>query len=444
MERASNREKVRRKLEQLLAKDKAKTTLNRISELGLIEMTRKRTRESLGRTMNEPCFYCDGTGSSSRSTPSPTRSCGRSAASALNLPGYVVVVNAHPAVVDLLKNEERIAVQEAERASSGASSWCPARSTTSSSSTWEVGHHERRDPAHAASDPAERLRPPRRVTINKEFESYDAFISEYVTNISRKGAFVRSKTPLPVGTKVNLRFTVIMDDIETIEGVGEVVRVHDDPAGMGVVFTELSERLPGPHRQAPRDAGRSATARRIECSPASSRPWATCGKSPAAGPWRARASRRRCTPLELGESIAVDGVCLTVDRIVAGGFEADVSEETLARTTLGALPCGIERTSRARHPARRAAGGHMVLGHVDGIGAVSAVTPVGETRRLSVRASRALAALSRTKGSIAVDGVSLTVNQVRDGEGERRVRRDARPAHARAHEAAGLSARGPP
>jgi hypothetical protein len=79
-----------------------------------------------------------------------------------------------------------------------------------------------------------------RVTINKEFESYDAFINEYVTNISRTGVFVRSKTPLPVGTKVNLRFTVIMDDIETIEGVGAVVRVHDDPSGMGVVFTELS------------------------------------------------------------------------------------------------------------------------------------------------------------------------------------------------------------
>jgi uncharacterized protein (TIGR02266 family) len=84
-----------------------------------------------------------------------------------------------------------------------------------------------------------------RVTINKEFESYDAFISEYVTNISRSGVFVRSKTPLDVGTRVNLRFTVIMDDIETIEGVGEVVRVHDDPPGMGVVFTELSSYSKG-------------------------------------------------------------------------------------------------------------------------------------------------------------------------------------------------------
>ena len=79
-----------------------------------------------------------------------------------------------------------------------------------------------------------------RVTINKEFESYEAFITAYVTNISRTGVFVRSKTPLPIGTEVNLRFTVIMDDIETIEGLGEVVRVHDDPPGMGVVFTELS------------------------------------------------------------------------------------------------------------------------------------------------------------------------------------------------------------
>src|SRR5436190_256566 len=62
MENHKNREKVRRTLEELLQKDKAKTTLNRISELGLIEMTRKRTRESLGRLLHEPCFYCDGTG----------------------------------------------------------------------------------------------------------------------------------------------------------------------------------------------------------------------------------------------------------------------------------------------------------------------------------------------------------------------------------------------
>jgi hypothetical protein len=77
-----------------------------------------------------------------------------------------------------------------------------------------------------------------RVTINKEFESFDAFIQEYVTNISRTGVFIRAQNPLPVGTRVNLRFTVIMEDIETIEGVGEVVRVEKD--GMGVVFRELA------------------------------------------------------------------------------------------------------------------------------------------------------------------------------------------------------------
>jgi hypothetical protein len=79
-----------------------------------------------------------------------------------------------------------------------------------------------------------------RVTINKEFESFDAFIQEYVTNISATGVFIKSTQPLAVGTRVNLRFTVIMDDIETIEGVGEVVRVEKDPPGMGVLFRELS------------------------------------------------------------------------------------------------------------------------------------------------------------------------------------------------------------
>ncbi len=85
----------------------------------------------------------------------------------------------------------------------------------------------------------------RRLTINKEFESFDAFIHEYVTNVSHSGVFIRSKDPLPVGTKVTLTFTVIMDDVATIEGSGEVVRVQDDPSGMGVVFTELSDYSDG-------------------------------------------------------------------------------------------------------------------------------------------------------------------------------------------------------
>src|ERR1044072_4538283 len=115
MEQHKNREKVRRTLEELLQKDKAKTTLNRISELGLIEMTRKRTRESLGRLLHEPCFYCDGTGQiQSKSTIAYEilRQIGRERHS---LPGYVVVVNAHPAVIDLMKTVDRAALDDAER-----------------------------------------------------------------------------------------------------------------------------------------------------------------------------------------------------------------------------------------------------------------------------------------------------------------------------------------
>ncbi len=84
------------------------------------------------------------------------------------------------------------------------------------------------------------IRQEERVTINKEFESFDAFVSEYVTNVSRSGLFIQTRQPLPVGTQVNLCFTVLMEDVETVEGVGQVVRVHDDPLGMGIVFTRLS------------------------------------------------------------------------------------------------------------------------------------------------------------------------------------------------------------
>jgi uncharacterized protein (TIGR02266 family) len=83
-----------------------------------------------------------------------------------------------------------------------------------------------------------------RRTINHDFVSVDAFIDEYVTNISRSGVFIRSEDPLPVGTKVNLRFTVIMEELETVEGIGEVVRIVrglGKPTGMGVVFVELTQ-----------------------------------------------------------------------------------------------------------------------------------------------------------------------------------------------------------
>jgi ribonuclease G len=115
MERASNREKIRRRLEELLQKDKAKTTLNRISDLGLIEMTRKRTRESLGRLLHEPCFYCDGTGQLQSKQTVVYEILRQIRRDRAFLPGYSVVVNAHPAVIDLMRGDEKESVQEAER-----------------------------------------------------------------------------------------------------------------------------------------------------------------------------------------------------------------------------------------------------------------------------------------------------------------------------------------
>lgn len=89
-----------------------------------------------------------------------------------------------------------------------------------------------------------------RVRVNREFDTIEEFISEYVSDISQSGVFIRSDDPLPAGTKVDLRFTVIDEDMETIEGIGEVTRVvppgTSQAPGMGVVFLELtttSQRL---------------------------------------------------------------------------------------------------------------------------------------------------------------------------------------------------------
>jgi riboflavin synthase len=122
--------------------------------------------------------------------------------------------------------------------------------------------------------------------------------------------------------------------------------------------------------------------------------------------------------LVLGESIAVNGVCLTVDKILEGAFEADMSEETLAKTTLGALPLGARVHLERATPAGGRLGGHIMAGHVDGIGRVAAADPRGDAVLLSVRIPAALAAFVAQMGSIAIDGVSLTVNAVRGAPGE--------------------------
>ena len=116
----------------------------------------------------------------------------------------------------------------------------------------------------------------------------------------------------------------------------------------------------------------------------------------------------------LGESIAVNGVCLTVIEFDAASFVVDASTETLALTTLGALaidaPVNLER---AMLPTDRL-GGHLVSGHVDGVGRVREVWPDARAQRWRFSAPAALLKYIATKGSICVDGVSLTVNGIDD------------------------------
>lgn len=118
---------------------------------------------------------------------------------------------------------------------------------------------------------------------------------------------------------------------------------------------------------------------------------------------------------QLGDSIAVSGVCLTVVELEAGRFAADVSRETLALTTLGALREGsrvnLEPALRVGDPL----GGHLVSGHVDGIATVRAITPDARSTRVRFACDPALARYVVRKGSVTLDGVSLTVNEV---EGE--------------------------
>lgn len=114
MDRPGNRERVRQRLDELLQRDKARTTINPISELGLIEMTRKRTRESLGRVLHEPCFYCDGTGNLQSRTTVAYEILRQIYREHQTLSGYQIVVNAHPAVIDVLRTDEQEAIRAAE------------------------------------------------------------------------------------------------------------------------------------------------------------------------------------------------------------------------------------------------------------------------------------------------------------------------------------------
>ncbi len=116
--------------------------------------------------------------------------------------------------------------------------------------------------------------------------------------------------------------------------------------------------------------------------------------------------------VKLGDSIAVNGVCLTVVELPGDGFWADVSRETLAHTEFDRLLAGDRvNLEKAMLPTSRL-GGHIVSGHVDGIGEVLERRDDGRSVRFRIKAPHALARYIATKGSITVDGVSLTVNAV--------------------------------
>ena len=120
------------------------------------------------------------------------------------------------------------------------------------------------------------------------------------------------------------------------------------------------------------------------------------------------------TPLAEGESVAVNGVCLTVVRCDATRFTADVLRETESRTGLGELLPGTKVNLERALRAGDALGGHIVQGHVDCRGTVVAKEPKGRDFQLRVRCGRVLAAQSVLKGSVAIDGVSLTISAIGD------------------------------
>ena len=118
--------------------------------------------------------------------------------------------------------------------------------------------------------------------------------------------------------------------------------------------------------------------------------------------------------IDLGASISHAGCCLTVTEKGPGWFAVEVSGETLSKTTLGAWaagdPVNLERAARLGDEM----GGHVVSGHVDGVGRVVSITPEGGSHRIEVEAPAPLHRYIAAKGSITVDGVSLTVNTVQD------------------------------
>ncbi|HSD11715.1 MAG TPA: riboflavin synthase [Candidatus Binatia bacterium] len=119
--------------------------------------------------------------------------------------------------------------------------------------------------------------------------------------------------------------------------------------------------------------------------------------------------------LAIGESICVSGVCLTVAAVPPGLFAADVSPETLRRSTLARLDAGAEVNLEQSLRLGDRLGGHLVFGHVDGVGRLIALRPEGESYLYEFEAPPSVSRYLVEKGSVAVDGVSLTVFGCEDG-----------------------------
>ena len=116
--------------------------------------------------------------------------------------------------------------------------------------------------------------------------------------------------------------------------------------------------------------------------------------------------------ISMGASICCAGCCLTVVEKRAGSFSVDVSAESIARTTLGRWKVGTRINLERALKMGDELGGHMVLGHVDGVGDIVSVTPEGDSKRFRIRAPQELARFIAGKGSVTLDGVALTVNEV--------------------------------
>ena len=116
--------------------------------------------------------------------------------------------------------------------------------------------------------------------------------------------------------------------------------------------------------------------------------------------------------VKLGDSIATSGVCLTVTELPGDGFWADVSPETLSLTSLGSKDVGDSVNLETSLTLQTALGGHLVSGHVDGVGQVERIVEDARFWRVTIAAPENLARYIAMKGSICVDGTSLTVNQV--------------------------------